>query len=266
MAVNMHDAGRVKTLLAAGHHPRQKATLDEDERVVVEPIDMVWYDVLDSDPDQAVQIIELLARAGARGETERQALRELVHWGAPLVVIERFLQHFKTSIDLYDAFVTTQEQVYPLVDLLLKAGANPNQRYKYGSVSALFINPTCPLHDAISRRYVTVVIRLLDAGANPYAKDPISSLAALAWARHAYAAHPSSKSRAILRLFENLDACQQHHQAIFPALEKELLEKVWHPSRLEKLGYFFSLGQESGSHCVVPRWQRQSEKYDLLQA
>jgi hypothetical protein len=138
--------------------------------------------------------------------------------------------------------------MHPVIRSLLELGANPNHA-THDVHESCGIPPTLPLHIAIAWQDMDLLCILLEYGARMFIKDSYG-FDALTWATH-----QELRTRQTLDVFKAPSKHQrdQHKDAVDilsfvterytfenlkKTLHKELVEYVFHPTRLEKLGYF----------------------------
>ena len=230
------------------------------------PVDAIWTRWYGDRPDEekaekAIEIMKLLYNAGARIDTS--ALYVAVNNAAPINVIKAMSEypdcdlhgkHKEFETPFMYAIVSSRfrrKEMHPVIRSLLELGANPNHATQDVHESH-GIPPTLPLHMAIAWHDMDLLCILLEYGARMFIKD-LHGFDALTWATHqelrtrqtldVYRA-PTKHQKdshddavAILRFvterytFENLKK----------TLHKELVEYVFHPARLERIGYFQNL-------------------------
>ncbi len=121
---------------------------------------------------------------------------------------------------------------------LLEGTADPNTAHPLqprwlDPTSRTTILPDLPLHDAAVFGSFERVHLLLQAGADPYRRDKDSGWTVAEWAQYR-----QDRDLRFMDFFRSLDACREEHTRIFPDLKKELMEAVFHPARLFRMGYF----------------------------
>lgn len=254
----MTDAEEFRVAIHRNDFRRIRGFLEKDPSLArlprtdgLEPIDYlcVWHPSTADECNAALQCIDVLMEFGATPNTGRCVHGLLTHCspGYAPTFLKALIRHGcrATTDDIVLALrqdgrqISNQNNTARIVSLLLLAGADPNGV----SVISMPAN-TCvmlPLHYAVARRNAAAVFALLEFGADPYRRDPVTSLSALDWARHV-AAFPSRAedivAQRILRVFQDLQQCLETHEATFPQLKKELMEHVWNPVRLATRGYF----------------------------
>lgn len=250
MAVLAHDQNELLRLLAGGADVRTKAYF---HRTVLEPIDCLWHSpASDSTVDDAIACMDILLKHGASLHTRSGTITELIYQQAPAALLEAMIATVPRASSemldapLFEALSKYRDGKRDVIRMLLEAGANPNKEFKHSggtNIFLAFIMPSLPLHVAVCDCSLDVIKLLLDFGADPFARAPHDGMTALGWARHCNAHSPPSlrvkaRYKEILCFFEDLETCRRTNSAIWPALEKELMEVVWHPHRLQRLGYF----------------------------
>lgn len=215
-----------------------------------EPIDtLCMSDHIEDTPEAFLECARLLMRTGATTNTPSGAL-QLCMTRADDDTFAAFLKittadpnhigstrHCSPHPPLLLALILRSA---PKVQSLLEAGANPTLgELKGGSqLGAFAISPALPLHEAVAWGQWDIVQSVLAHGADPFQKDPLRNLTAVDWARHAANATTSPSAQKILQFFEDSEYAKKVHGERTPALHKELVEYVFHPSRLQKQGYF----------------------------
>jgi ankyrin repeat protein len=129
---------------------------------------------------------------------------------------------------------------YALASILLRHGADPNLVHRNTML------PSLPLHIATAMGCQRLVHLLLRYGADPFAVDERlrrrgckRGWTALDWAKHAHNMNGRrSYTAALLRFFEDLHQARDRFLSIRADLHKELMETLYHPDRLRRLGYF----------------------------
>jgi hypothetical protein len=95
------------------------------------------------------------------------------------------------------------------------------------------ILPSLLLQDAAVFGSFERVHLLLEAGADPYGRDDETGWTVAEWAQYR-----QDRDLRFMEFFKSLDTCRELHQRIFPDLQKELMETIFHPDRLFRRGYF----------------------------
>ena len=224
------------------------------------PVHAIWssWDGHRLDEEKAIEIMKLLYDAGARIDT--QALYVAVHNVAPINVIKAMSEypdcdlhgkHKEFETPFMYAVVSSRfrrKEMHPVIRSLLELGANPNHATQDVHDSC-GIPPTLPLHMAIAWQDMDLLCLLLEYGAYMFIKDS-RGIDALTWATH-----QELRTRQTLNVYKAPTKHQrdQHNDAVSvlsfvtdmytfenlkKTLHKELVEYVYHPMRLEKLGYF----------------------------
>jgi ankyrin repeat protein len=246
VAMRDHDVDAIRDLLRHGADPRTRASTSYDQ--ILEPLDILcWNPAIDE--DRAIQCMDVLLAAGATVSTARGILRGCILQNTryvPMTVFQAMLDrgadpdYMNAQRDdlwsdpalIMAMYVTGNAD--DVVYSLLRAGANPNitTHMRYSDVRL-------PLHGAIAFGRWTIVDMLLRFGADPYAKDPVSGLGAKEWTAYRASKTPDDPEAArYARLFRDLETCRESHRNHWDSLKKELVETVWHPARLHRLGYF----------------------------
>ena len=258
--VKHQDIPQIQKLLENGANVR-------DVFNTFEPLDDIWqhqYDVYfdpnnDDDetevlcPQLAKEIMIVLKHAGATVNTQRNALSQLIHRGAPVEVIQSMLDIFpecKVNVTYVKGWtmlhdVVSREQL-DVLECLLKHGADPNRESddRYSTK----IGPRLCLHEALALGHLEMTLLLLRYGADPFKKDTYG-LTALTWARWmrrqlqlttflGVTSRDHVISSELCTLIENMAACRDAFDTIKDSLHAELAEYVWNPERLAKQGYF----------------------------
>lgn len=210
------------------------------------------------DEEKAIEIMKLLYNAGARIDTP--ALYVAVNLGASINVIKAMSEypdcdlhgkHYWFETPFLYAIAQARyrrKEMHPVIRSLLELGANPNHATQDVHESH-GIPPTLPLHMAIASHDLGLVHILLEYGAHMFIKD-LHGFDALMWATH-----QELQTRQTLDV---LKAPQKHQrdchadavsvlsfvterytfENLKKTLHKELVEYVFHPARLERIGYF----------------------------
>lgn len=219
----------------------------------LEPLDTLCKsEYIDQRPADFLECTRLLIAAGATANTSCAALQMCLS-GVDSETFAEFLRITKADPNHIGSILTGYNS--PLAPLLLalilrcadgvrsllRAGANPSVgEFGGGNQVSYLISAALPLHEAVVWGQWDVVQDILAYGADPFQKDPIRGLTALDWARHA--AHSrdasSTNSAKILEFFQHLDHARRLHRLTSPILHKQLIEYVFHPTRLHKRGYF----------------------------
>jgi hypothetical protein len=212
-----------------------------------EPIDLLCRQERHTrmDPLDFLDCVRHLVRMGATANTKRGTLRYCMYTVDEETILE-FLKltkadpnHTGNDDDDYDVsysplILAIILKLHRVTHALLELGANPcvgvHDRSNRVS-SPQFITPSIPLHEAIVLRNREVIHDLLAHGADPFQEDVRNGLRAIHWARHMNVPD-------IYTFFKNLEDARALHARTMPLLEKELVEYVFHPSRLSKQGYF----------------------------
>lgn len=224
------------------------------------PVDAIWSGWCGHRPDEekAIAIMKILYNAGVHIDT--QALYVAVNNAAPINVIKAMSEypdcdlhgkHKQFETPCMYALISSRfrpKEMHPVIRSLLELGANPNLATQdvHDSCS---IPPTLPLHMAIAWQDMDLLYLLLEYGARMFIKDS-RGVDALTWATH-----QELRTRQTLSVYKAPTKHQrdQHKDAVAiltfvsdmyvfeklkKTLHKELVEHVFHPTRLEKLGYF----------------------------
>lgn len=221
------DTGNVDAVEASEFPPR----------VIQKSLNILAQKAAGLSPNVARQILDALVKKGATTRTNKGTLNMALLWHAPAWFVEALLElpccDPNTATPLFYAITARTSHALTYVRALLQHGADPN-----GVVDILgmkrtdtHMTPELLLHEAITMHMGPrwdVVCLLLQYGADPYACDS-RGLSCLHWARH---------TGFKVDFFEDLEECRRRHTAIFPRLQKELMEAVWHPTRLATHGYF----------------------------
>ncbi len=226
-AVQQHDAMRVKTLI------------DEGADVFVEfegkwqPIDLLWMEGDgEDDVDAAIECLNLLRDAGAM--IRIRTLRQLTSEKAPLKIFHAVFEN-NTNEDeyndtLYGAIL--QKNDLEVIRFLLERGADPNAIHNVNPnlppPADICIIPRQCLHIAIATDDEPAV-RLLLEYTDPYAVCKKNGTTSFHW----YVTFGKN-----MKLIGDLWEAKKSFDKLKDRLHKELIEHVFHPARLERLGYF----------------------------
>jgi hypothetical protein len=200
-----------------------------------EPIDMVCRSRRLHYETSFLECVRHLVRMGATANTKHGTLKQIIHLSRSTVL--EFLRLTKADPNhrsfgsnqslLMHAIISGKQSV---AHALLRAGADPNVGVYEKTRDTLF-TPSLPLHEAIVLKNREVIHDLLAHGADPFREDAWHGLRAIHWARNV-------DDPDIYTLFKNLEDARALHARTIHLLEKELVEYVFHPSRLLKQGYF----------------------------
>ena len=226
-AVQQHDAMRVKTLI------------DEGADVFVEfegkwqPIEFLWMQGDgEDDVNAAIECLNLLRDAGAT--IRIRTLRQLTSEKAPLKIFHAVFEN-NTNEDeyndtLYGAIL--QKNDLEVIRFLLERGADPNAIHNVNPnlppPADICIIPRQCLHIAIATDDEPAV-RLLLEYTDPYAVCEKNGTTSFHW----YVTFGKN-----MKLIGDLWEAKTSFDVIKDRLHKELIEHVFHPGRLERLGYF----------------------------
>lgn len=235
LAVRQHDATSVKALIDEG------ADVLEEFEGTWQPVDflwmqqgdgLVWLQQGEDDVDAAITCLKLLREAGAT--IGIRTLRQLTSEKAPLKIFRAVFEGAnKTEYTdtLYGAIL--QKNDLEIVHFLLDRGADPNTTHRVNPnlppPADMCIVPRQCLHVAIARDNTEVVRLLLDYGADPYVVCKKNGTTSFHW----YATFGKK-----MRLIGDLWEAKKSFDAIKDRLHQELIEYVFHPARLKKIGYF----------------------------
>lgn len=260
-AVAQGDVGDVERILAGGADARQRALLPSytDEMREYEPMDVlggVHWRFRGARalcrPDAMLACMRLLLAAGATVDTERDSLWQMIA-AASCYSTPSFYKNFTEiarEMILYggydvatcgkDALIhALSYHMYDIADTLLHAGAFPDVEV---------------FRHAVMYHPLDVVVSLLDHGANPYWIDPVRGGDALHWIRFTIRdsagcyydqKKEDAKNAAKLKCIEDLWECRRAFDEVKDTLHRELVEHVFHPARLARLGYFSVLQTHS---------------------
>jgi hypothetical protein len=188
--------------------------------------------------------MRLLLAAGATADTERDSLWQIINTASCYTgtlqytfteVAREMIVHggFRVTTRGKDALIHALNfHMYDIADTLLNAGTFP--------VLEVF-------RHAVMYYPLDIVVALLDHGANPYLTDPVRGGDALHWIRftirdsaggYYYQEREDAKNAAKLKFIEDLWECRRAFDEVKDALHRELIECVFHPTRLARLGYF----------------------------
>lgn len=237
-AVQHHDAMRVKTLIDEG------ADVSEEFEGKWQPVEFLWMqqgdgliwlqqgDGGEDDVNAAIECLNLLRDAGAK--IRIRTLRQLTSEKAPLrlfiAVFENNTNEDEYTDTLYGAIL--QKNDLEVIRFLLERGAHPNAIHNVNPnlppPADICIIPRQCLHIAIATDNEPAV-RLLLEYTDPYAVCEKNGTTSFHW----YVTFGKK-----MTIIGDLWEAKKSFDAIKDRLHKELIEHVFHPARLEKIGYF----------------------------
>lgn len=236
-AVHRHDAARVETLIDEG------ADVSEEYDGKWHPIDLLWVRGDGEDHvDAAIACLKLLREAGAT--IGFRTLRQLTSEKAPLKLVRavfdaldayreipNYTKDTEYTDTLYGAILGKND--IEVIRFLLDRGADPNHIHDVNPDIAppadICMVPRQCLHVAIALGNEDAVRLLLEYGADPYAICKKNGTTSLHW----YVTFGKK-----MTLIGDVWEARKSFDANKDRLHKELIEYVFHPARLRRLGFF----------------------------
>jgi Ankyrin repeat len=241
-AVACGDVETVKRLLDAGADARERAWLPtNDDLQPHEPMDVLggvhWrFFAPRTNPAAMIACVRLLSAAGGTIDTDLDSLCTMIDEVFFHLHPNEYVAVARVMIETqgFDAVARGGNALYVALDrhmpdvafLLLRAGVSPDTR---------------AFTHAVRCHPLVTVVHFLDHGANPYLFDAIRCIRETirdSAGKFYFQEREDAKNAAKLKFIEDLWECRRAFDRVKDALHRELIERVFHPDRLARAGYF----------------------------
>ena len=265
-AIKKHDLDAIRKILATGVDPNRQTYHRR-------PVEYIWDgQTHQKSTEKTIDILKILHEAGARIDSDalHSITNHILNPPVEMSVIKAMCTYPECDIDglnyryrtpllaaifrcIHHTQTVKESELYPLIKTFLHLGADPNLPTKDVHGHRESIPATLPLHVAVTSCDTVLVKLLLDHGADPFRKDSYGH-DALTWATHLVtqthqtleiqnisSIHDHQRHAAaveVVQFIKHLYAARTAFDTIKHELHKELVEYVFHPTRLEKNGYF----------------------------